>query len=86
MLKALITLKAKDESHILCFERMIEIAKSHCYGIWVNRKSSEIINPTLYPLFDKVTQDQVIILNCIEYIVTEVSQLIAQYKVVYIRI
>ncbi|MBF7688384.1 hypothetical protein [Acinetobacter rathckeae] len=86
MLRALITLKAKDESHILYFERMIEIAKSHCYGIWVNRNSSEIINPTHYPIFDKVTQGQVIILNCIEYIVTEVSQLIAQYKVFHIWI
>ncbi|SDC00131.1 hypothetical protein [Acinetobacter boissieri] len=79
MLTALITLKAKDDSHMLCFEKVEEIEKSHHYSIWINRNSSEIVNPSLYPMFNKMTRNQLIILNYIEYKVTEVSQLIAQY-------
>lgn len=79
MLTALITLKAKDDSHMLCFEKVEEVAENHQYSIWINRNSSEIVNPALYPVFNKVTRDQFIKLNYIEYKVTEVSRLIAQY-------
>ncbi|MBF7683792.1 hypothetical protein I2F27_10735 [Acinetobacter sp. B5B] len=79
MLTALITLKAKDESHMLYFERVQENGVNHHYSIWINRNNSEIVNPTLYPIFNKISKNETVVLDYVEYKVTEVSQLIAQY-------
>ncbi|GAB3047774.1 hypothetical protein GCM10027155_11990 [Acinetobacter apis] len=83
MQKALITLKAKDNSHTLYFEKVEEFLsdkdKQPAYSLWVNRDSSEIVDPDLYFLFNSARHKDSITVNYIEYNVTEVSQLIKRY-------
>lgn len=83
MQKALITLKAKDNSHTLYFEKVEEFLseqdKQPAYSLWINRDNSEIVSPDLYLLFNRARYKDNITLNFIEYSVSEVSQLIKQY-------